>query len=494
MRRPIRLLTLTCTMALAPGLLLASMSAQGSAAPGSANAADSVDAKRGSNGKWTRLSTAEVNQGAAPGFVRGSDGKLHVFHTQESGSLYDIVENEIGKGGTLGSRRTAVDNWSDLTTDPDAIRQGSSIRLVFAGNQTDDGAGYYSQGKAYNALSASGHGGWALQPETLVEENDVYSGYGAGAVTTAGGVPAVAYGLNDELIWHEGTIPQGTTGTDSRFTLGAGTSTYSATLVRDGSKVYAAWYSGSKGSAKQGIFVKQILPTEGPAKKAPLSTVKFGGSTNSIQPNGPIAMVRRAGGGIYLAYCVGYPSCSYVGLWQYGSTKVKKLPGSTGAVASVALAAAPGGQLWAAWEKTNERAYAVRTAKKGTRTGPVRSFKNPSGQPFMYGVFLDAGTGKGDLVINTGKALYHQQVLPGMSLSASPAKWRGNRSKTVTFKVTDAGSVLKGATVKAFGKKCTTNSLGKCNIRFRKMSPRRGTAVAVRYGYVKASKTLRVVR
>lgn len=491
MRLPIRLLTPLVTMALAPGLLLASTSAQGSAAP---SPAGQEDAKRGPNGKWSKISSNTVSSFTTPGFVRGSDGVLHVFNTQKSGDQQDIRETEIRQDGKIGTSRIAVNNWDVINEYPKAVRQGGRIRLAFGGIRTDDINEYFSQGKVYSATSDSGHGSWAVPRETLTETNTAHGSYGTGAVTTASGEPVVAYVMNNELIWHVGTIPEGTPGTDSVFNMGAGSSLYKATLVRDGSKVYAAWYSANDTASKQGTFVKQILPTEGPTVKAPKSTVQYEGEVASVEPNNQIAMVRRTTGGVYLAYCVGYPDCSYVGLWKVGSSSktVKKIPGSSDA-GTIALAAAPSGRMWVAWEK-NDRAYAVRTAKAGTRTGTTRVLKNPSGQAFVYAVHLDAGTGNADLVVNTGKALYHQQVRPGLSLSASPVKWRAGVKKTVKFRVTEAGSAVAGATVKAFGKKCKTKADGRCKITFGKLSARKGRAVASRFGYFQAVKALRVVR
>lgn len=485
MRLPIRLLTMSVTIALAPGLLLASTSAPGSAMP---SAASPEDAKRGPAGTWSKLDTGDVSNFNAPAFYRDTDGILHIFHVQEDGDLYDIRETEVGKNGTVIKRRTAVNNWAALD-DPAAMAMpGGGVRLAFGGQRTENTSEYYSKGQMYTATS-DGTGVWSLPHERLGQSNTAYGSYGTGAVTTSSGTPVAAYALNQELTWHVGTIAGDNAGTDQKFNAGSG-SLYNTTLVRDGSKVYAAWYANGNSASKQGIFVKQILPTVGPTKKAPKSTVTFAGKPSSIAPGGPIAMVRRTTGEVYLAYCVGYPSCSYVGLWKLGTKTVAKVPGSAGTNSNISLAAASAGRMWIAWEK-DDKVYATRTAKVGLKSSATRVLRAPS-DGFIYGVYLGSSYSRGELVVNTGDDFYHQQLLPGLSLSASPVRWRAGTRQTVKFRATDAGKPVAGVVVKAFGKKCRTRSTGYCKITFPKMSKRRGKAVGQKSGYFKALRTLRI--
>ncbi|WP_109505242.1 hypothetical protein [Nocardioides speluncae] len=487
MRLPIRPLTLLATIALAPGLLLAGASAQGTAAP---SPSGPEAAKRGPAGTWTKLNTAGINNFSAPTFYRDTDGILHILHVQESGDLYDIRENEVGKNGTRIKSRTALNNWEAIDDPAAMAMSGGGVRLAFGGQRTDDTDEYYSKGQMYTATS-DGTGTWTLPHERLGQSNTAYGSYGTGAVTTSSGTPVAAYALNGDLTWHTGTLPGDTVGTDERHNVGSG-SIYHTTLIRDGSKVYAAWYANGSAASKQGIFVKQIEPTVGPTIKAPKSTVTFAGKPSSLEPGGPVAMVRRTTGGVYLAYCVGYPSCSYIGMWKLGTSTVSKVPGSANASTNISLAAASGGRMWVAWEK-DDKVYATRTAARGLRTSYTRVLPAPRGSGgFIYGVYLGSSYSRGELVVNTGTGFYHQQLVPGLSLSASPVRWRAGKAQVVKFRATDAGKPVAGVLVKAFGKKCRTKATGYCKISFPKMSARRGKAVGIKSGYFKATRTLRI--
>jgi hypothetical protein len=88
--------------------------------------------------------------------------------------------------------------------------------------------------------------------------------------------------------------------------------------------------------------------------------------------------------------------------------------------------------------------------------------------------------------------IWHTQVLPGLSLSASPTKWSGGSAKTVSFTVRDAGQAVSGATVKVGSKACRTGSAGGCSIRFPKLKAQKLLAVATKSGYRKDTLKLTV--
>jgi hypothetical protein len=81
--------------------------------------------------------------------------------------------------------------------------------------------------------------------------------------------------------------------------------------------------------------------------------------------------------------------------------------------------------------------------------------------------------------VGTGSALatWHTQVRPPLALSASRSKAK------VTFRVTDAGDPVAGATVKVAGKSLKTNASGRATTTLRGG----GTATASKGSYAPAS-------
>jgi hypothetical protein len=247
-----------------------------------------------------------------------------------------------------------------------------------------------------------------------------------------------------------------------------------------------AWSGNGSTSATAGIFVRQLLPTAGAVTKAPRSSE----GTDLVSPSQSTAFVARPGGGLYAAYCLGYPTCDAVGLWRVGSAQPVVVPGSKGA-RDIALSTGPGGRLWIAWT-TYDVVRVVHTSTTGTHFGAVRTIKPPAAVDSLYGVSLAGSDGSADLLINSGTALWHQQVLPGLSVKAAPARWRHGAPQQVTFTVTDAGAAVTGARVSAAGRSCTTAVSGHCSIRFAASGKKRITATARHAGYGAGTVRLRV--
>jgi hypothetical protein len=91
---------------------------------------------------------------------------------------------------------------------------------------------------------------------------------------------------------------------------------------------------------------------------------------------------------------------------------------------------------------------------------------------------------------------WHSQMQPGLTLTASPSQLKaGGSPHKVTLKVTDAGSPVKGATVKLGGKSKTTGASGTASFSlgpFRRAQLLRGRSTKA--GYVAASTSVRVRR
>ena len=169
---------------------------------------------------------------------------------------------------------------------------------------------------------------------------------------------------------------------------------------------------------------------------------------------------------------------------------MRTVPGSKGAD-HLAMSNVPGGRLWLAFRDDDMGLRAVRTNPAATKFGAVQKVKPPKGSS-IYVVEVEGGTGRGDVVFNDGSRILHTQVLAGLTVKASPKKWKPNKLVAVKFTVTDAGDAIQGAKVSARGHKCTTNKKGVCTIVFSKLKAGKFDAVAKKKQYAAGSVRLRV--
>lgn len=443
----------------------------------------------GPPGDWTRVSTGEISSLDEPGLYRAPDGTLYVAYHRKVGSNASYGVTRVKPSGATLDQATAAGNWATLTRDPKIVQDSGNLRLIFGGLQDTNSTNYFSQGYMYNAVSAPGASSWSVPAESYSTNASGYNSYGTG-VTTYGpsATPVVAWPHGSTLTWAAGTGGAASSFTSSQCCL------YDVTLASAGGAVYAAWYENGSTAGTRGVFVRQILPSLGAITKAPHSSVAYDSSVanDSSDPYQSIAMTSPSGGGVQLAYCVGYPGCTYVGLWKLGATGVRRVPGSKGSHA-IALSSTPSGRLWVAWGDGAHELRAVRTNASGTAFGAVRNLGRPAGSSFLYKAVIDGGPGPASVVVNTGTAMFHQQVLPGLALRASPSSWARNTRKKVTFTVTDAGSRIGGSTVKAAGKSCTTSGHGTCSIVFRPSARSKRFAATARHGgYAAGNVRLRI--
>lgn len=419
------------------------------AAPGPAAA------ERGTPGTWTKITTGKVINIAEPGLLRTADGVLHVVYHRGNYSTDDLAFTTISSTGKVLATGDAVTGWASLPQDPKLVSApGGGIRLLFAGMQDIDVSNPYSTGQFFSATSDATGSAWTLQPGALSDSGYGQASYGTGATTLADGTPMVSFPLNSTLTWNAGG-----SAVDSTYDFGD-CCAYNTTLAREGDGVTVAWSANGDTDATSGVFVKQLLPAVGPTVKAPQSTTKG----DFVMSSRSTPFVARPGGGLYAAYCLGYPTCK-VGVWKVGAAKPVVVPGSNDA-RQYAMGVAPGGRLWVAWSVANSNLVRfTHTGTSGTGFGAVTTIKPPKGAT-VYGISVAPSDGSADLVVADGSSMFHQQVLPGLSLKASPAKWKKAKKQKVLFTVRDAGVAVAGAKVKAGGASCRTAKTGRCTITF----------------------------
>jgi hypothetical protein len=441
-------------------------------------------AHAGPPGTWTTISGAGISTIVEPGLHRTADGTLHVAIASSANNTNSIDVAHISAGGALTGRSSAISGWATTTFDPDLVAgPGGGMRLVFGGLRTTVTGDAYNEGYSYIASSDASGSAWTLAPNTTpaVAASTGYASYGTGVTQLADGTLVTAFPLNSTIDYQVGSNPVQT------FDVPA-CCAYDMSLVNDGNVVYAAWYANGTPAGTQGIFVRQLYPTLGPVLLAP-GSVTNGSSVSSSQA---VAMAARAGGGVYLAYPVGYPSAKSVALWKVGDPK-PKLVKHTKDAEHVALSAGAGGRLWLAFDGTGGSLHAVQTNASATKLSDVQTIKTPKGST-VYGVGIEGSTGRGDLVFNDGSAILHQQLLYGLSVDARPGSLKAGRKGQVTFTVTDAGDAVKGAKVKAKGLSCKTDKKGRCTITFPALPARSFDVRATRKEYADGSVTVKVKR
>ena len=431
----------------------------------------------GPPGNWTTVSGGGVTNTDEAGLYRTADGTLHAALVRDNADGSQAIDvARITTSGQLLDRVTVVDGWEGVTDDPQLVAgPGGTMRLVFGGHAPGAPGAPYTEGYVYQASSDPTGTAWSLPPQGSPAVVDPY-GYdsaGTAAVTLADGSLAAGFAVGSSVVYQVGAGPR------SSFDLG-GCCAYDLTFATDGAAVYAAWYANAGSDSQVGEYVRQIHPALGPVVKAP--------GSGSMSNNQHVALAAREGGGFYLAYCTGYPTCDSVKLWKVGASSPRELPGSAGAQ-NIDLAAGPGGRMWIAFDDGSNDLHAVRTNRAATHFGALRTL-HPGGSGSVYKLALEGSLARADLVFNDGSSVRHQQVLPGLTLRSRPKKWDGDGRRKVMLKVTDAGDPVKGARVKArlHGKKltCTTAANGTCRVTFPKSGPGTVKIKASRAGYAPA--------
>lgn len=376
-------------------------------------------------GSWTRLSAtagsgypriANIDE---PTLARLGPDLQVVWPVQTSTSTAEYQQAIVGRGGQATmSSAPVITGWAELTSDPRLITVGGTQFLAFSGLRSTDSSDPFATGAEYFLTSADGRT-WELGAGSLSESTSAYADYGNDAVDNAGtpvwiGNPGTVTGIR----WQSGTAPTipAPAGAGGSFSL-TGCCAYSAAAARDDSTgaVIAAFYSNSSDGAEQGIQVGQILPTPGAFSQAPGSVTRSGSSVDSLSPDQRVAMVSRPGGGVFVAYKVGYPTTSRIRVWRAGTTRWFDIPGSSGA-RRIAMAAEPGGQVWITWI-AGDRVKSARLNATGVVPRSTISWPGPPQTSPLWKVGTSSGSIKRlDVVITANGSdgsinVWHRQAV-----------------------------------------------------------------------------------
>ncbi len=437
----------------------------------------------GPPGTWTRISeTTGVNIDDI-GLARTGDGVLHVAWLRKNGTKEDLVHTSIRANGTVLAAANAIETgWSAIGNPDLIVMPDGSLRAFFGGIRSTN-VGDTNSGMNTSAGNAAGTA-WSLKPGRAAADNSAYASP-AGAGLTSGGTPVSTWSVSFRLGVHFGIDP-----TTPDLLFPGGCCVYQpdvATDVGTGETV-VGYYSNITDDS--GLFTQTVAPSVGSRQFVPGSATSDRKSSLSIDQR--MAITARLGApGVYVAYGSGYPTFTTVNLWRHGASNSLTVARAQGAQ-DVHIAAAPEGRLWVMWWRSG-RVYATRSNKAATRFGPLASLAPPGGTSSIWKVRGEGSLGPLDLFASVttssaGLAFWHQQVLPGLSVSAKPAKVSAKKGGTVTFTVTDAGDPVSGATVAVGKKSLTTTAKGKATLKIPKKS-RRATlgASARKAGYRSAS-------
>ena len=458
MKQPGKIRVLIATGAVAGALMVAS-TPSATAAPG----------------QWTKLSTFDaatnlprMENTIEPTAARFGSNLSVVWSGQGAGGGNYYAALVDGAGNVTTPSHEILSNWSTLTGNPRLVDVGGQRFLGFSGLQSTTTGAPYTSGAEYYATSGDGNT-FTLGAGSLSSTQSAYAAYGNDIVSNAGTPVWVGNaGTTSGVSWRSGiaATDPAPAGSDSHFGL-SGCCAYSAAGARDEATgaVYSAFYSNSSGTSESGVQVGQILPTQGAFAQAPGSVTVNDYGTNSISPDQRIAMTGRAGGGVFVAYGMGYPTLTGIRVHEVVSGRNLDVLNLKGRIGRISLTSDPAGRVWLVYAQDN-RIKAVHTNTAATQFGATGSWGAPSGTDTIWHTTAVGSSGGLDIVVSSnagGKInVWHTQALRTLSIKGAPDSTR--RGHAVVFTVTDAGDPVAGVHVKFCGHTATTNASGRATL------------------------------
>lgn len=456
----------------------------------------------GTPGHWTRITDPTSSNIDEVSLARTGDGVLHAAWSRPTpsnpGAGRDLVTLPISAAGSAGTPVVVQSNWASMENPSLVATGGEGLELFVGGMRSTN----FDETNANLSLLTSSDGGntWALYPFDLTRTGAAYSSNVAAALGS-GGNPFETWGSSSCLCVHDGVSQMAS---NNDFQQGLGDFGYEPGMAFDATtgQLYVAWYSN--GTGHSGVYAAPVDQSTG-GLAAP--QVQMPGTSDLTDGpfSGRTQIVARPGGGLYVAYEAGYPSHAHVLLWHIGSAKSSLLGRANGDVTSVGVAATPTGRLWVFWSARSASGaplvYARRSDLHAGNWGATVAVKPPPGASTSWNLVGNGQTSVLDLVgsfsVGSGNAIasWHTQVLPGLSLSASPGRLRArsSRAQKVGFYVSDAGAAVSGARIQLGNAHGTTNGKGKVTLTIGPYQ-RRGfrTVTATAHGYTGASLSMPV--
>ena len=442
-------------------------------------------------GQWAQVTTPLKGTAIIPqiGLARGRDGVLHVVWLNGASPTFAIKDTPITAGGRVGKPVTVASHWF-LATDPDATVTPDGVVALWNGIKTESGD---ESGTATATRPLSG-GPWKVSP-TIIKAPTAAPDTGSPdtAATGSDGKPWIGFTGTDSLVVGHFGHPdvQLNPGKFACCVLDVG-------LATDGKSGVTSLTYDSEITNHQGVFARPLAASgkaAGPARLLPGSVE----NKSSIVPEQKVGITGRGHGraGTYVIYGAGWPTYHSFNVIKLGSRKVIKVARPSSAsdeLAGADIAADASGRLWVAWIEGDggKPALFVRRSNPSAGTfGATERVALPKGTTTVFQVYINAVGGKADVVAlvarnnNENQADYWAtEVNPKLSLSASRSSHGGAK---VTLRVTDAGSSVRGATVRFCGHRASTGKTGRVTFRVHSISHGSATASAAKGGFAGTS-------
>jgi hypothetical protein len=451
-------------------------------------------------GGWTRLGLDQGGNWATFAPLPNGNDLVVWSATSHVTQHYEWVElKPTGGLATVPKDVFGGRDWGGLGQYPVLVLEKGKPLLVFEGSKADaNKSDPYNDGCIVGDLLTAG--GWKLQPWSL-SQNCIQTDHMGATVTQNGTLSAAwAWGAIHFRIGTSPSIPAGTP--DQLMAVGqGGQGAVGETTDNRSQHVYAVWDRFfSKPPSKDGLYVADLTK-----KSSPMRAPSTGTNLVSHEPQ-PRAIASPTGrGGIYVAYCNNAWPCTQVKLWRYGAKRAVSVPGAS-LPTTVAMSAGPSGRLWIAWWSAQKGTVrVVRTNEAGSKFGPVETHAGPRGCQSDGNATVGISHGSQqrlDVVIgcygvlsgtNYQNQAYAIQSLVPLEIAASSRFVSHKKGGKVTYRVSDVGDAVQGATVTVDGKKGITDKKGQVTFQFPKGAKSgKFKVVASKGDYLNASTSLKV--
>jgi hypothetical protein len=422
---------------------------------------------------WRQLSSGPAKGIGSIGLARIGSSLQVVWSGYSTGSKETLNTRTISASGALTSPAIQVEKWATINDYPQVIPFSGERAIVFSGIRSANSSDPYVSGAEYYATSADGKK-WDLTAYQMSNNTTAYGSYGSDSEFADGNAVLVYTSSSANAVsYHEGYQPL-TTGlpADPTTTPEPGADVYNAGVGYDpkAKQFWTVWSSLSSHKNTLGVSAQRIVPT-GPRVHAPHTVTPYAGMPETAEVNQRIDVAARpksAGGGVYAAYPVGYPTADKISLWKLGSSK-SLLFGAGNDVAVADIAPGAGGRLWVIWfDRGHAVIHVARTNVAATRIGATCAVTTPHDEQYIYSLAGDGAKGPLQVVINGGSnisatKIYSTVVQPCLQVSVSPSHVAPGGHVTVS--VSDAGSPVGGAHVVILGVGATTDSHGVAHLR-----------------------------
>jgi hypothetical protein len=456
----------------------------------------------GAPGSWTPISPTISSSLSQSSLVRRANGGL-VAQWGHSGSPDVLESRRISSAGAAEPLITTTLAPSAAITNPGLLyTPGTDCTESWIGAET---GGAYNGGLYRSQLWPSASD-WSVSSTNLIN-NAVSEAYASNNVSVDwSATNSRVFATWDQAGYVYSLRSDGVTQAGQTLLEGGPNANYpNVACDPAGTSVLASWASIS--STVPGVKIAAINPSTG----APISTWTLPGSATTYYgaPSFDIMMQRTpmcavAGNGFVVGYPVGYPTRKTVVLWHATTAgadgSIAVAGGSSKKDAVTVSAEGTSTRLWVTWAEMSGSKPVIRARRSdaaGNAFGAVVTLAVPSGVSRVVNASADAQSGKLDVVAllqnASGYQQYHTQILPGMTVSASPTSLKRKAKKTVRIRVLDVKSPVAGAVVKFGKKKAKTNSNGYATFKAGPYKQKQTVKISVsRTGYTATSLSFKI--